>query len=78
MNRSSSLRISALAGGCVALLALAGCGDRADETAADATAGKAPAAPSNRTLATVLAGDDGHSAVARVTTNSGLGAVLAV
>ena len=27
MNRSSSLRISALAGGCVALLMLAGCGD---------------------------------------------------
>ena len=58
------------------VLTLAACGDRADETAADTTAGKAAATPSNQTLATVLAGDDGHGALARVTTNSGLGAVL--
>jgi uncharacterized surface protein with fasciclin (FAS1) repeats len=59
----------------LSLLALAGCGDRADKTATGAAA-PASATASNRTLAAVLAAGDAHDALSRVTTNSGLGAVL--
>lgn len=57
----------------LAVLALAGCGDRAAKTPADT---KAAATPSSRTLAAELGSDGAHEGLARVTTNAGLGAVL--
>ena len=54
------------------VLALAGCGDRAETgEAADAVA-----APSNRTIAATLAGDRGFGTLERVLENAALGAVL--
>lgn len=59
----------------LSLLVLAGCGERADKGATSAST-PASATLSNRTLAAVLAADDAHGALARITTNSGLGGVL--
>ena len=60
----------------LAVVALAGCGDRDDETAADSSAASAPASTSDQTLTQVLTGEDAHDALARVIANAGLGAVL--
>jgi uncharacterized surface protein with fasciclin (FAS1) repeats len=57
----------------LALLALAGCGDRAEKTTT--TTAAAPAAP-NRTLAAVLGDDRAHGALSRVAANAGLAEVL--
>ena len=70
MNTLTRLALTASAA-----LVLAGCGDRADKAAPD-TAAKAPAAAPDKSLAAILSAADGHGALAKVTANSGLGAVL--
>ena len=60
----------------IAVLALAGCGERADKAANEPTAAKAPTADPTETLAAILTADKAHGALAKVTANSGLGAVL--
>ena len=67
--------LSRLALTSLAALALAGCGERADKTAPDSAA-TAPAAKPTTSLASILASDGQHGALAKVTANSGLGAVL--
>lgn len=60
----------------MAVLALAGCGERADKAADTTPVAKAPAAVPTETLAAILSADKTHGALAKVTANSGLGAVL--
>ena len=59
-----------------AVLALAGCGDRADKAGAAKSTANAPASASNRTLAATLQDDKAHGGLATVLTNSGLRAAL--
>ena len=60
-----------------AVLALAGCGDKADKTGAETPTANAPAAAPSRTLAATLQADGANGALARLMTNSGLDAALA-
>ena len=61
----------------LAVLALAGCGDKADKAGAEKSAADRPAATPNQTLAAMLQADRAHSGLARALTNSGLEPALA-
>ena len=60
-----------------AVLALAGCGDKAEKTGAETPTANAPATAPSRTLAATLQADGANGALARLMTNSGLDAALA-
>jgi uncharacterized surface protein with fasciclin (FAS1) repeats len=60
----------------LAVLALAGCGDRAQKPAPETASTKKSEAPASQSLAAVLTSGGGHAGLARVAANSGLEAVL--